>query len=95
MVFGVLYTFYGHGQGSNDMSTMNSDLLDLCTASARDDTGALQCISKGHAITEFSAKQKYMAKVADSLRHCPYKTCAISTPGYPVVAPGFNNDMYK
>mmetsp|Transcript_3642 Transcript_3642/g.9411 ORF Transcript_3642/g.9411 Transcript_3642/m.9411 type:complete len:96 (+) Transcript_3642:152-439(+) len=95
MVFGVLYTFFGHGQGSNDMSTMNADLLDLCTASARDDAGAVQCIAKGHAIKEFTAKQSYMAKVADSLKKCPYKTCAISTPGYPVVAPGFTNDMYK
>ena len=30
-------------------------------------------MAKGRAITEFSAKQEYMRKVSDALKHCPYK----------------------
>jgi hypothetical protein len=41
--------------------------------------GAAKCMAKGRAITEFGAKQKYMAKISDALKHCPYKVWHPST----------------
>ena len=38
-MFAALYTFYGHGQASSNMSDMNSDLIDLCSAVAKSDKG--------------------------------------------------------
>lgn len=134
MVFGALYTWYGHGQASSPASDMNGDLIDLCYSAAKSEAGeqwhrnvtrstippstrqtgggferrerkgggegtltwcarggsssaecsdrkkchsgfagAAQCMAKGHAITEFSDKQQYMAKISNALKHCPYK----------------------
>jgi hypothetical protein len=87
-MFTLLYNFYGHGLASSSMSDLNSDLITLCT-SGKTDAEAQQCISEGHAKTSVADKRAYMATLANGLKHCPYKTCVISTPGYPVVAPGF------
>ena len=52
---------------------------------------AMKCIAKGHSISEYGAKREYITKVANSLKRCPYLTCVISTPGDPVIAPGFTS----
>ena len=51
----------------------------------------MKCIAKGHSISEYGAKREYITKVANSLKRCPYLTCVISTPGDPVIAPGFTS----
>ena len=72
-------------------SRLNSDLLDLCTAKEYSEADAMKCIAKGHAISEYGAKREYITTLANGLKRCPYLTCTISTPGDPVVAPGFTS----
>lgn len=45
--------------------------------------GAAQCMAKGRAITDFGAKQKYMAQISDALKHCPYKVWNADPVGLP------------
>ncbi len=87
-MFTLTYSFYGHGLASSSMSDLNTDLITLCT-SGTTDAEARQCISEGHAKTTVADKRAFLSTLAKGLNHCPYKTCFISTPGYPVVAPGF------
>jgi hypothetical protein len=87
-MFILTYSFYGHGLASSSMSDLNTDLITLCT-SGTTDAEARQCISEGHAKTTVADKRAFLSTLAKGLNHCPYKTCFISTPGYPVVAPGF------
>ena len=52
---------------------------------------AMKCIAKGHAITDYAAKREYLTALSEKLKRCPYLTCTISTPGDPVIAPGFTS----
>jgi|LauGreDrversion2_3_1035106.scaffolds.fasta_scaffold522068_1 hypothetical protein len=90
-MFPLLVAMYGHGMGSSPMKELNSDLLDLCTAKEYSEADAMKCIAKGHAISEYGAKREYITTLANGLKRCPYLTCTISTPGDPVVAPGFTS----
>mmetsp|Transcript_6687 Transcript_6687/g.20961 ORF Transcript_6687/g.20961 Transcript_6687/m.20961 type:complete len:106 (+) Transcript_6687:3-320(+) len=87
-MFPLLLNFYGHGLASSSASDLGSDLITLCT-SGNSDAEAAQCIKEGHQKASVSEKRAYLAVLANGLKHCPYKTCVISTPGYPVVVPGF------
>lgn len=89
-MFVLLYEFFGHGQASSHMTEMDDDLIDLCMASGKNEAGQVACMSKGAKIADFGKKQLYLAKVAQTLQHCPWKTCVISTPGFPIVARGTN-----
>ena len=88
-MFILLVSMYGHGMGSSPMKEFNGDLLDLCTAGSHTEEDAMKCIAKGHSIKDYGAKREYITQVANGLKRCPYLTCVISTPGDPVVAPGF------
>ena len=87
-MFPLLYSFYDHGLASSSMHALNADLITLCTSGTTDEE-ARQCISEGHAKDTVATKRAYLSSLARGLNHCPYKTCFISTPGFPVVAPGF------
>lgn len=90
-MFPVLVAMYGHGLGLDPAKHLNGDLLDLCTASEYSEADAMKCIAKGHAITDYAAKREYLTALSEKLKRCPYLTCTISTPGDPVIAPGFTS----
>ena len=92
MVFAILFSSYDHGLASSSIHDLNSDLITLCT-SGKSDKQAAQCIADGQAVTSYSGKRAYLTGLARGLVHCPYKTCTISTPGFPVVAPGFTERL--
>lgn len=90
-MFPLLVSMYGHGMGSSPMKELNSDLLNLCSAAEHSEADSMACIAKGHAITDYGAKREYITKLSEKLKKCPYLTCVISTPGDPVIAPGFTS----
>lgn len=91
-MFPLLFSFYDHGLASSPLHALNTDLITLCT-SGTTDAEARQCITEGHAKATVPEKRAYLAKLAQGLKHCPYKTCVISTPGYPIVAPGYTEKI--
>lgn len=85
----MLLTMFDHGLMSSSASDMNSDLISLCGAK-KTEYNEMSCIAHGHALTDYAEKKNYTDLVAKGLVRCPYKTCVVSTPGFPVVAPGYN-----